>query len=144
MSEFQLTCPNCKHEFKYNRGYYDREIARLSAELTSIEAQLANYKTISQPTREQRRWRKSAIVAKNIKVKDITELKAFRKLANENLARQIDSVFNRKIKDMLGEPEYIRLREESEKIVHAYDIKDLAKTTFTSATGKGAINISKL
>lgn len=45
MGKVQLVCPKCRHEFSYNNGYYDVNIARLKKEINEILEQLADYKT---------------------------------------------------------------------------------------------------
>lgn len=51
--KYQMRCPECGHEFAYDNGYYDKNIARLGAEIRAINLQLAEHNMLPWPKRER-------------------------------------------------------------------------------------------
>ena len=144
--KYQLTCPKCKHEFAYNNGHIDSEIATLQARVAKIEKFLAEYKTL--PYEEQMRqkaFRKRIAAEKAELCQRLQALKSFRKHANEERKRTIDSAFKQLVKEEIGEKEYIRLMEKAEAECEAYNIGDMMKHEYTRSSSKPNVtSINKL
>ncbi len=141
----QLTCPKCRYEFSYDNAYYDYNIARLSADITTIKDQLAAHNLKS--WEEQRRntdWWLRAKKALTEKQKQLTGLKAFRKMANEQVQHAKNKLFRQAVRDLFGEQAYVKCCEETEKYLEAYRLSDLAKTEYSHKHGKGVTGISKI
>ncbi len=140
----QLTCPNCRYEFHYDNGYYDDNITRLGVEIKDIIVQLSAYKTL--PRDQQRMsadWRNRARKALSEKQKEIAELKAIRKLGDQQIKRLEYELFKQAVKDRYGEDAYRKCLDEVVKGVEAYKLSDLAKTPY-SRHGAGVVSIAKL
>lgn len=131
--KIQLVCPKCKYEFRYNNGYYDENITRLGLEIHDIHVQLQEH---ALKTREEQRantaWWKSAKKALTEKQKEIFELKAFRKLADEQREKQEFQAFKNAVKDICGEEAYKKCLGIMLEEVEAYRVSDMAKVPYTS------------
>lgn len=144
--KYQMVCPNCHHEWHYDQGYYDDNIARLGVEIKDIILQLQEHKLLPKYVQYQRtEWWLSAKKALTEKQKQLAELKALRKIYNEQRNKSIDAYFMQIVKEKVGEGTYIKWREEAEKEAEAYTIKDIMKTPYSRANYKeGVATIDKL
>lgn len=144
--KYQIVCPNCHHEWHYDQGYYDDNIARLGIEIQDIILQLQAHKQLPQYMQRQRtEWWLSAKKALTEKQKQLAELKALRKMYNEQRDKSIDYYFRQIVKEQVGEANFIKWREQAEKEAGAYTIKDIMKTPYSRANYKeGATSIDKL
>ena len=144
--KYQMVCPKCHHEWHYDQGYYDDNIARLGIEIQDITLQLQAHKQLPKYLQYQRtEWWLSAKKALTEKTKQLAELKALRKIYNEQRDKSIDYYFREIVKEQVGEANYIKWREQAEKEAGAYTIKDIMKTPYSRANYKeGATSIDKL
>lgn len=144
--KYQMVCPNCHHEWHYDQAYYDDNIARLGVEIQDIILQLQAHKQLPQYMQHQRtEWWLSAKKALTAKQKQLAELKALRKIYNEQRDKSIDDYFRQIVKEQAGEANYIKWREQAEKEAGAYTIKDIMKTPYSRANYKeGVTSIDKL
>lgn len=144
--KYQLTCPKCHYEFKYDNDYYDSNIARLGVEIHEIERQLAEHRLL--PYDEQRRrtdWWLRAKKSLAEKRKEVAELKAFRKISDQQRRRQEYHTFKRLTRELVGEEQYFKIIEEMEQELKAYDVSGLMKHEYTRANNKSNItSINKL
>ena len=144
--KYQMVCPNCHHEWHYDQGYYDDNIARLGVEIREITLQIQAHKQLPKYAQYQRTdWWLSAKKALAAKQKEITELKALRKIYNEQRNKSIDSWFMQIVKENVGEETYIKWRKQAEEEAKAYTIKDIMKVPYSRANYKeGVTSIDKL
>lgn len=144
--KYQLTCPKCKHEFAYDSGHIDSEIARLSAEVTSLIRQLSEHNLL--PKDEQYRrtawWKRTkARLAKA--QEELANAKSFRKVADQQVDKIMMRILKDFIKEELGEEAYKRVIENAEKEMEAYNVADMMKHEYSKASYKtGATSINKL
>lgn len=145
MSRYQMICPNCHYEWHYNQTYYDDNITRLGFEISSIMQQLTEYKAQPKDIQRQRaEWYNSAKKALQIKQKEVSELRALRKMYNEQKEKSIDRCFREIVREKVGEETYIKWRELADKEAEAYSITDMMKTPYSRANYKeGATFIAK-
>ena len=141
-----MVCPNCHYEWHYDRAYYDDNIERLGAEIRYIMLQIQKYKQLSKQEQSKKAdWWNSAKVALTEKQKQIGELKALRKIYNEQMNKSIDAYFRQIVREKVGEETYIKWREQAEEEARAYTIKDIMKTPYSRANYKeGVTSIDKL
>lgn len=144
--KYQMVCPNCHYEWHYDNGYYDENIARLGIEIQEIILQIRKHKEQPKHIQYQRtEWWLSAKRALTEKQKQLAELKALRKIYNEQRNKSIDAYFMQIVKEKVGEETYIKWREEAEKEAEAYTIKDIMKTPYSRANYKeGITSVDKL
>lgn len=144
--KYQMVCPNCHHEWHYDQGYYDDNIARLGIEIKEITLQIQAHKQKPKYIQYQNtEWWLSAKKALTAKQKELAELKALRKIYNEQRNKSIDAYFMQIVKEKVGEANYIKWREQAEKEAGAYTIKDIMKTPYSRANYKeGVTSIDKL
>lgn len=143
---YQLTCPNCRYEFAYDRDYYDKHIAELGVEIQDISRQLQEHNLL--PYREQRLrtdWWRRAKLSLTTKQKELAELKAIRKVAEQHLSKEQIGIFKQLVKDELGEERYVQLMEQARLELKAYKISDTMGHGYTRSNSKSSVtSINKL
>jgi hypothetical protein len=144
--KYQIVCPNCHHEWHYDQGYYDDEIARLGVEIQDIMTQLHAHNQLPEYMQRQRtEWWLSAKKALTMKQTKLSELRALRKMYNEQRRKSIDEYFKQIVKEQVGEVNYVKWMEQADKEAGAYTIKDIMKTPYSRANYKeGVTSIDKL
>lgn len=142
----QLTCPKCHFEFEYDNGYYDQNIARLGCEIHDIINQLAEYKLLPKGERfAKKEWQKRAKKSLSEKQKEISELKAIRKAADQQLGRYEFEIFKNLVRDAVGEDLYRKLIEEMKSESEAYRISGMMRHEYTRSNSKSNVtNINKI
>lgn len=115
---FAYKCPHCGEELSLNRDCNSEEIERLGSEISIIDSQLCankeHWEEHFSTKHDYFAWKHKAIMARSYKVARIEELKAQRQGLYNLHNAEIDVVFRKKVKELLGEEEYTRLRQESE------------------------------
>ena len=141
----QLRCPKCGHEFGYDNGYYDRNIERLGHEIQDLIRQLANHKLLPYAEQKARTdwWRRTKKTLSE-KQEQLSELKAIRKAADQQLNQAQFQIFRELVKDRLGEDEYKKLVLQAEKELDAYKLSGLMRHEYSRAKGQSITNINKL
>lgn len=141
----QLRCPKCGHEFGYNNGYYDRNIERLGHEIQDIIRQLSQHKLL--PYAEQRArtdWYLRSKKDLAEKQEQLSELKAIRKAADQQLDWAQNRIFRELVKERLGEAEYMKLILQAEKELDAYKVSGQMWREYSRSKGKSVTSINKL
>lgn len=143
---YQMRCPKCGHEFAYDNGYYDKNIERLGAEIRDINLQLAEYNLL--PWEEKKKktdWWKRAKRKLAAAQKEMGELKAIRKVCDQQVKAVEFQILKNLIKERLGEVEYKNLLEKMEEEAKAYEISGLMRHEYTRANAKTDVtSINKL
>lgn len=144
--KYQLTCPNCHYEFTYDKGYYDKEIARLGIEIQDIIMQLAQHNML--PKTEQRMrtdWWLRAKKSLSEKQKELAELKAVRKMCDEQLDRHVNWNFKNIVKEKFGLKVYKEILNEAIAREEAYKISDMRKHEYSAGNKKqNIVSVNKL
>jgi hypothetical protein len=141
----QLRCPKCGHEFGYDNGYYDRNIERLGHEIADLNRQLAQHKLLPFPEQKRRTdWWLRTKKALAEKQEQLGELKAIRKAADQQLNYAHNAIFKTLVKERLGEKEYMKLIEEANTELEAYEISGQMWDGYSRAHGKSVTSINKL
>lgn len=143
--KYQLTCPKCHHEFAYDNGYIDKNIARLGHEVREIQLQLAEHKLL--PKAEQRKrtaWWLSAKKALAEKTKDLADLKAIRKVSDQQVKHYEHLVFKEFVKERFGEAAYKELLEMTDKELQAYQASGLMRHEYSRRGGGSVSSINNL
>ena len=144
--KYQLHCPRCNHEFTYDNGYYDKQIAKLGKEISEIHLQLAKYNRLSTyGKRAKAEWKKRTVIALNEKTKDITELKAFRKMCDQQITSMAYITFKNVVREELGEEKYQYLLTKALNELEAYKTSGLMRHEYTRSNSLSNVtNINKL
>lgn len=144
--KYQLTCPKCKHEFAYDNGHIDGEISRNAVAITSLMKELADFRLL--PADERKR-RKAWELRTRQKLAELhqkqSQLKSFRKVADQQVNEMMLKVLKDLIKEEIGEAAYKKLIEKALKEMEAYKISGLMMHEYTRANYKTSVtSINKL
>lgn len=143
---YQLTCPKCKHEFAYDNGYYDKNITRLGQEIAEINLQLQEHRLLPWPEQKARTdWFLRAKRALAEKQKDLGELKAIRKAADQQLDRMMVITLKNIIREEFGQEVYDRILRRALAEHEAYRMSDMMRHEYTRSNSKTDVtSINKL
>jgi hypothetical protein len=143
---YQLTCPKCKHEFAYDNGYYDKNITRLGQEIAEINLQLQEHRLLPWPEQKARTdWFLRAKRALAEKQKDLGELKAIRKAADQQLDRMMVKTLKNIIRDEFGQEVYDRILKRALAEHEAYEVSGMMRHEYTRSNSKADVtSINKL
>lgn len=145
MSKYQMTCPKCKYEFTYDNGRIDAQIARLGAEIREINVWLGNYKTL--PKEEKYQYAEKAARMKQalvVKQKDIGDLKAIRKVCDQQIKHYELLIWKELVKERFGEAIYKDLLANVIAELQAYQASGLMAHEYSRKGGKSVTSINKL
>lgn len=144
--KYQLTCPNCHHEWHYDNGYLDDNIARLGVEIRDIIAQLAEHNQLPRAEQYARtEWWLSAKKALAVKQKQLAELKALRKITDQQIKAYEFQMFKEIVKEMYGEEVFKQILAKVEEELKAYTLSGLMRHEYTRSSHKtGVTSINKI
>lgn len=144
--KYQLTCPKCKHEFSYDADYYEQNIVRLGKEIRDITLQLQKHKLLPWPEQKARTdWYFRTKKALTEKQKELGELKAVRRFADQQLDRMRIKILRNLMEEEIGPEAFWKLCERADKELEAYKVSGMMAHEYTRANYKtGAISINKL
>ena len=144
--KYQVTCPNCHHEWHYDNGYYDDNITRLGIEIQDIILQLRKHKELPKSEQFARtEWWLSAKKALTEKQKQLAELKAIRKQYDQQIKAYEYQAFKNIVKESVGEVKYKEFLEQMEKELEAYQISGLMRHEYTRSNSKSSVtSINKI
>lgn len=143
---YQLTCPKCKHEFAYDNGYYDKNIIRLGQEIAEINLQLQEHRLLPWPEQKARTdWFYRAKRSLAEKQKELGELKAIRKAADQQLDHMMLRTLKDLVKEEFGQEAYDRLIKKALAEIEAYKVSGMMRHEYTRSNSKSdVISINKL
>lgn len=144
--KYQLVCPRCHHEFTYNNGYYDENIARLGSEIHEINIKLTEHRRLPWPEQKSRSdWFFRAKKALAEKQKELGELKAIRKCADQQINEMEYRTFKRLLKERYGEEAFYALLKDVDKELEAYRVSGLMRHEYTRSNALSDVtSVSKL
>lgn len=144
--KYQVVCPNCHHEWHYDNGYFDDNITRLGIEIHDITLQLQKHKQL--PKKEQYKkteWWLAAKRALTEKQKEFAELKALRKMYDQQIKAYKFQIFKNLTKELVGEVEYKNLIEKMNSELEAYELSGLMRHEYTRSNSKSnVISVNKI
>lgn len=144
--KYQLHCPKCHHEFAYDNGYYDRNIHRLGMEIQQITKQLTDFKLLPLEERKRKeRWRQQMRSILQEKSAEISELKAIRKGADQQVLRAKYEIFKDIVLERYGEQAVLEMLKEADKELEAYKVSGLMVHEYTRSNSKSNVtSINKI
>ena len=144
--KYQVTCPKCHHEWHYDNGYYDDNITRLGIEIQDIIMQLRDHKLLPKSEQYARTdWWLSAKRALTQKQKELAELKAIRKIYDQQIKLYEYQTFKNLVKELVGEDEYQKLIRVMESELEAYQASGLMLHEYTRSNSKSNVtSINKI
>lgn len=138
--KYQLTCPKCHYEFEYDNGYLDKNITRLGCEIHDILNQLAEHNLLPKPEQRARTdWWKRTKRALAVKQKEMAELKAIRKISDQQIHRYGFEVFKNLVKETVGEDQYKKLIEKMNSELEAYQASELMRHEYSRSNAKSNV-----
>lgn len=135
LKNVQLTCPNCKYEFPYNKNSLDKKINKIGQIIHEKDNLIKKLKKIPDDIRNDNEIKRIE------KEKEHYSLMLFDlKQKRENLTQEEErtNYNNLKgiIKEFYGEKEYLRCLDEMLRRSEAYDIEQIMKLDhYSSSTG---------
>lgn len=140
----QMVCPFCKKEFPYNNGKLDAEISAIGQRIQTVTKKLTD---IKYGRHDDESWyEKKRLVKELTRLQErITELKAIRKVADQQIKYHEHQLLKDIVKERYGEEEYRKILEKVDEGMKAYKLSDMMKHEYTRAPSKpGVTNIDKL
>lgn len=136
LKRVQITCPNCKYEFPYNKESLDKKINNIGNEIQRLSKLINKIEKIPDESRNEKELNR---IKKEYS--DYQKLISDLKMARETLKQEEDrtNYYNLKsiIKEFYGEKEYKRCIDEMLRRSEAYNTKDIMKLDYySSSTGK--------
>ena len=142
---YQLTCPKCRHEFAYDNGDIDRKITNLRVELADTNAKLERFRKMNSiKKREKIELRDDLQIRKAEIIKELTELKAYRKVADQQINSYSYMVFKELVKEQFGETVYRNLLDKTDAELAAYKASGLMRHEYSRKGGKTITSVNKL
>jgi hypothetical protein len=144
--KYQITCPVCHHEWSYDNGYYDKNVARLGVEIQDIILQLQKHNQLPKYEQYQRTdWWKSAKKSLAEKQKELAELKALRKQYDQQRHGYEYQKFKELTREYVGEIKFQELVKQVESELEAYSLSGLMRHEYTRSNSKSSVtSINKL
>lgn len=131
----QMTCPFCKQEFPYDNGALDREISSLGVRIATINKRLSDIKN-GKHTWETGEERRRLVSELGRKRERLTQLKALRKVCDQQIKRLEYQSFKNIVKERYGEEAYYSILAEVDEELKAYRVSDTMKHDFSIAPGR--------
>ena len=142
----QMVCPKCKHEFTYDNGDIDMQIAHLKRDITLFDDQLAEYKALSQEEQKARAgWRR--YIARELMKKraKLRELKEYRKIADQQMKNMEYNLFKALTREYVGEDVYMEIIKKMETDLEAYKVSGCMMHEYTRSQHMSSVtSINKL
>lgn len=143
--KYQMVCPKCRHEFTYDNGYIDKNIVRLGAEIQEITIWMARYKLLSPAEKARKKAHRDRLALDRAeKQKELSELKAIRKVCDQQIKHFEYTVFKELVKERYGEAVYKELLERVTAELAAYKASGLMLHEYSRKGGKSVTSVSKL
>lgn len=134
LKRVQITCPNCKFEFPYNKAALENKIKFIGKRIQELNKKIAMLNKIPKEKLNVKEYKKT-----KKEFDDYTELLTDLKLARETLKQQEDTLIleNLKfiIKEEYGEEVKIRLFDEALRRSAAYETSDMMSLGYYSHAG---------
>lgn len=142
----QMVCPKCKHEFTYDNGDIDMQIAHLRRSITILNNQIEEYKTLSRSEKQSRqawlRYARRELTKKNGQLRD---LKEFRKVADQQIKKMEFHLFKALTRECVGDAIYFEIIEKMEADLEAYKISGCMQHEYTRSHHMSSVtSINKL
>lgn len=133
LKNVQLTCPNCKYEFPYNKGALDKKINYLGQLIFEKNSLIRKLEQIPDEIRNDNEIKRLKKEKENYSLM-LFDLKQKR----ENLKQEEDKTnyYNLKeiIKEFYGEKEYLRCIDEMLRRSKSYNVEDMSKLEYYSSS----------
>lgn len=136
VKNIQITCPNCKYEFPYNKRALDKKINNIGLKIFENAKLIKKISAIPDESRNDEELKRLKKENDNYKI-ILSDLKTKRETLKEN--EDITNYYNLKaiIKEFYGDKEYQRCLDEMLRRSSAYEVEDMMKLGFySSSTGR--------
>lgn len=129
-----LRCPKCGYDFAYNTNHVEERIDQLKQDITSIMAQMKDFKAQNPVNYSKSDWYRKAKAALSHKQASLVNAKKARKATAAEIKRQQDIIFYKLVRERIGKDEALKLMKEAEEELVYYEW-DMATQTFTRFDG---------
>lgn len=142
----QMVCPKCKHEFVYDNGDIDMQIAHLKRDITLFDDQIAEYNALPKEEQQARaKWRR--YVARELAKKHmrLRELKEYRKVADQQMKKMEFHLFKALTRECVGDALYMEIIAKMEADLEAYKVSGCMQHEYTRSQHMSSVtSINKL
>ena len=140
----QMVCPFCKKEFPYNNGELDAHISKIGQRINTINRRLAEIKYLDW-TQEIYKEKRALQLERAKLVEKIGELKAIRKVCDQQIKNMELVLWKKKIKEEFGEDVFAKMLDEIEEDLQAYSVASTMKHGYTRSNAKSDVtSINKI
>ena len=140
----QMVCPFCKKEFPYNNGELDAHISQIGQRINTINRRLAEIK-YSKRTQDIYKEKRALQLEHAKLVEKIGELKAVRKVCDQQIKNMELILWKKKIKEGFGEDVFAKMLDEIEENLQAYSVASTMKHGYTRSNAKSDVtSINKI
>lgn len=142
----QMVCPKCKHEFTYDNGDIDQRIASAKKQVTMINLQISEINSLPKEERKKQSKRRADLVRRLQKLNiTLTELKEFRKVADQQIHHMEYGIFKALTREYVGDKVYREIVSKVEADLEAYKVSGLMKHEYTRSQHMSSVtSINKL
>lgn len=140
----QLTCPFCKKEFPYDNGALDAEIHKLGVRVAQLSKRLSEIKALPSAKKNAatKKERDNLIAELESRKARLTELKAKRKVVDQQKNLYAFMIFKEIVKDKYGIEEYKKILNQTEEELQAYQASGLMRHEYTRSPHKPNVTSS--
>ena len=140
----QLTCPFCKKEFPFDNGALDAEIHKLGIRVSQLSKRLGEIKALPahQKNASTKKERDNLIAELESRKARLTELKAKRKVVDQQKNLYAFMIFKEIVKDKYGDEEYQRILAQTMEELQAYQVSGMMRREYSRSPHKPNVTSS--
>ena len=140
----QMVCPFCKKEFPYNNGELDARISQIGQRINTINRRLAEIKYLNW-TQEIYKEKRALQLEQAKLAEKIGELKAIRKVCDQQIKNMELVLWKKKIREEFGEDVFAKMLDEIKEDLQAYSVASTMKHGYTRSNAKSDVtSINKI
>lgn len=134
LKKVQITCPNCKYEFPYNKQALEKKIHVLGNKISELQKLISALKKIPKDKLNVEELKR---VQRKIDsyIELLSDLKLVRETLKESEDKNILCNLKAVLKEQYGQETYVRLLEEALRRSAAYNTEEIMNIGYYSHSG---------
>lgn len=136
LKKVQITCPQCKHEFPYNKASLDKKIAWVGKRINEYNKLISSLSKIPEEKLNKEEFKR--LNKEKERLQDmLVDLKLTRETLKAEEDRNVFNNFKEVVKEFFGKDEYFRCLDEALRRSASYNTENIMGIDYySSATGK--------